>query len=179
MSGPDLSRIVETFIRADFGGSTRIEAWQAYLRQLQTAVGPMIDDIRRRGLVRWYSFLVHDHRSGVPTLPDDNAAYIHIRLEMIPGVDIAALLAALPAECQFSRRVAPIDLGAMDSADVSALKDGNALGAWRLLGLGSEWALQLVREHKPGLPIPPENVAQLLHYICNQLQSRMVGIPGP
>jgi hypothetical protein len=179
MNELDLNRIVETFIRADWSGSSAVASWQAYQNQLRNVVAPLIADLRRRKLVRWFSFLVHDATSGVPTDATDTATYVHLRLEAAPGVDLDGLVRALPEGCRFSRRMQPPNLQSMDSIDVRALVGADATPAWQLLGHTSEWVLALLEAHDTGTPIPVTNVAQFLHYIGNQVQAQPVGIPTP
>jgi hypothetical protein len=59
------------------------------------------------------------------------------------------------------------------------LRDGDLRHAWLLLGAASELALNLLDAHDPGAPVPPVNVAQILHYLGNQLMVGAVKIPAP
>lgn len=175
----DIARVVETFIATSLADSHGLDAWQTYLRQLQFVVAPLVADLRAREQIRWFSFLLHGQESGVPTSSDDYQAYIHLRFEVAPEINIERLIHELPTECIFTRRMALPDLGTMGVADVEAFVNGDALVAWELLGKCSEWSLDVVMGHRRDTPVPPQNVAQLVHYMGNQLQLRMAGIPCP
>ncbi len=53
------------------------------LRCVRRDVLPLVRDLANpAGTLRSFSFLVHDHASGVPCPPEDTTAYIHLRLEL-------------------------------------------------------------------------------------------------
>ena len=166
-----LSRLVETFVLES--------SPDRHFRMLRTIVAPLVHDLRNRNLIGWFSFLVHDRNSGVPTTPNDPASYLHLRFERMPGVDFDTLLAALPAFCVFSQPVPPPDERSLQPADHTALVAPEVATGWALFGASSEWALDLACAHKDDRPLPVDNLAQFLHYLGNQLLIRTTNIPMP
>ena len=129
MRTPDLSRLVETFVLVGTEPSP-----DRHFRMLRTIVAPVLRDLRDGNLIGWFSFLVHDHNSGVPTTPNDTAAYLHLRFERMPGIDFDTLLAALPEFCVFSRPVSTVDERSLHPADHTALVAPEVATGWALFG---------------------------------------------
>lgn len=86
----------ETFIRispADFCDVLRFKA------------KPMIFQLRDKGTIEWFCFLIHDKKSGVPTSPDDNNAYVHIRVALRENAEPNDFLKSLPDYCVLTRKI--------------------------------------------------------------------------
>ena len=178
--GPNLERMIETFI--PIGVSKEAispQFWQDYLHLLRSVVAPLVRDLRARGAIDWYCFLVHDRESGVPTSADDEKPYVHLRMSLTKTSDEAEFIKGLPPFCRFSRRMSFPNPPSLDKVDIQALANGQVEEGWKILGESSEWVLKMLDAHDPGKPIPRPNVAQFLHYIGNQLLVEAVGIRMP
>lgn len=175
MNNPNLDRIVETFILAP--GVEQADWWTQYVDFLRTDVRKVISDLKNKKMLGWYSFLLHNRDSGVPTPPDDNRPYIHLRLESM--VPINELIGALPAYCVMTRHMQRPDPPSLDTINLNTLKDGRVEEGWRVLGESSEWVLNMLQAHQPAEPVPAQNVGQFLHYLVNQLQAQMLGFREP
>jgi hypothetical protein len=119
----------------------------------------------------WYSFLIHDFGSGVPTGKDDHDAFWHIRLELSPQVSEDSFRAALPGYCALTRPVARQTLEQITGVTTSMLI-GSIADAWWLIGEQSEWLLHLLGTYSTDAPwetISGE-IAQYLHYFANMTQ---------
>lgn len=180
MKEPQLDRIVETFIPIPLDpSSTQIQIWQDYLDLLRTKVAPLVRRLQGLGTVEWFSFLVHNRHSGVPTDESDQELYVHFRFELAEGANSDDLISQLPSFCKMTRMMPVPQRDRLDNNDISAFKDQKVEWGWRVLGEGSEWILRMLESHDPSVRIPPQNVAQLLHYIGNALFVKVVQIPMP
>jgi len=146
---------------------------------LRTEVAPLVHDLRGRNLIGWFSFLVHDRASGVPTTPEDPAAYLHLRFERLTGVDYNTLVAALPDYCVFSQPVRLVDELSLQPADHTALVAPEVATGWALFGASSEWALHFACAHRDDRSLPMNNLRQFLHYLGNQLLIGVTDIRMP
>ncbi len=57
----------------------------------------------------------------------------------------------------------------LDNVDIQSLANGQVEQGWKILGESSEWVLKMLDAHDPKKQVPPQNVAQFLHYLGNQL----------
>ena len=176
MRTPELNRVVETFVR--IGTSTELSP-DRYFSLLRTFVAPLVRNLRARNLVGWFSFLVHDRDSGVPTTQQDQAAYLHLRFERLAGVDFDTLINALPQNCVLTQTVESIDERSLQPADHTALVAPEVATGWALFGASSEWALDFACAHRGDRSLPLNNLGQFLHYLGNQLLIRATNIPMP
>jgi hypothetical protein len=175
---PNLSRLAETYIRIA-PQSSGSGLWAPYVDLLRLHVAPLVVDLRKAGLVGWFSFLVHDRTSGVPTAAGDDDAFVHLRFELVGSTTLDQLASSLPEICMFTRAHGPITPESILPADFHALRAPELPHAWALFGASSEWTLDFVTSHRDGQPIPLQNVAQFLHYLGNQLMIRATTIPMP
>jgi hypothetical protein len=143
----------------------------ALLVQLRDEVLPTVRKLGR--YIEWFSFLVHDRASGVPTTEDDKRCYIHLRLklrkfqrrEIIPSIP-----RFLSDPWQFTRKV---DL----SREIAGV-DPKVLDvdrAWAELGEQSAWLLNFIEAcdaHADGLQLV-RIVRQHLHFFANMTQMRV------
>jgi hypothetical protein len=175
------TNIWETFLPVSRGATSDLApaadaAWLAskgieaqspmILRQLRLEVLPLVRRLEAvtSGL-RWYSFLIHDGASGVPTAPDDKSIYVHLRLAFLTAADID-----LPAEwlmtrrTELSREIAGVDTSALD---IDA--------AWEFLGAQSALLLRLIELHgdKADDLAVLKHVKQFWHYFANMVQMRV------
>lgn len=171
LSVPNLTRIVETFVLIGPQEQVGPQMWAGYLDLLRFHVSPLIADLRSKGLVGWFSFLVHNRIAGADAQEDRNL-YVHLRFELVGSATFEQLRDALPPFCQFTTPHGPIDEKTIAPAHAPSLNEPSVARGWALFGASSEWTLELVCSHRADMPIPLQNVAQFLHYLGNQL---MVG----
>jgi hypothetical protein len=154
MNVPDLSRIVDTFV--PIVGN--------YFDILRERVIPNIRDLEKRGKLGWYSFLLHgaDQLAG---RAEEGTVCVHLRLEPMPGIEVADFISQLPAHFEKPIQVTVSEMGGVDP---TALKDQNWAQAWRILGESSEWIVTLFEGHADAT-IPVQNIIQFMHFISNGL----------
>lgn len=134
------------------------------LRCLREEVLPLVRRMERAQSLLWYSFLVHGHASGVPTVPDDRRTFIHLRLVTQRGA-----VPQLPVGWLFTRQqpLSPQIAG----VQTSALAARSADAAWRLIGAQSEWVLAFVEQHADADVLDLlRNARQFLHFFVNMMQ---------
>jgi hypothetical protein len=172
MNAPDLSQIVETFIPIAWNSSGSLQAnLQGYYRLLAIDVGQLISDRRKGKEILWYSFLVHDRRSGdIPIPESDRRSFVHLRFELAPNVKEKEFIANLPSVCLYSRKVDPSKLIAMTGVRTEFLPGERIEEGWRVLGETSEWALSRLGVDLSDANELDKNTGQFLHYLENQLQ---------
>lgn len=180
MKSPNLGRVIETFIRIECREEAiAIQVWQDYLHLLRSKVAPLVGDLLNAGIIDWYSFLVHDRASGVPTSESDLDYYVHLRMGLTETSNESGLTKQLPSWCLMTQKMRIPHPPSLDSVDVQSLNSGKVEQGWKTLGEASEWVLNMLECHDPNKPIPMLNVAQFLHYIGNQLFVKAVRIPMP
>jgi hypothetical protein len=177
---PHVQNIIETFIPIEVSkDATSLQVWQNYLDMLRSTVAPLVRDLTRKGVINWYCFLVHDRESGVPTGKEDDRAYVHLRMALTKPSNEAEFMKQLPSFCYFSRKMSMPNPPSLDNVDIQSLANGQVEEGWKILGESSEWVLKMLDAHDPKKQVPPQNVAQFLHYIGNQLLVRSVQISMP
>ena len=143
----------------------------ALLLQLRDEVLPLVKLLG--SYVEWYSFLVHNHASGVPTAADDTRAYIHLRIklrkshrrEIVPSMRL--ILSApwkFTRQVELSRAIAGVDARVIDVDR-----------AWEELGKQSAWLLEFIDacdKNADGYQLV-RHVRQFLHYFANMTQMRV------
>lgn len=165
---PDLSLVLETFVR--ICPSDEPHRWR-HLELLRSDIAPLVAKLRTMRLVGWFSFLIHDHNNGVPAGPDDRDIFWHLRLEMLPGVTVAAVEKELPSTCEMTQPADPEVLLAMSVPDASLLCGGIG-AAWELLGEQSEWLLRVLAAYQDDAAVSDllPAIDQYLHYFANMTQ---------
>ncbi len=180
MNTPNLHAIIETFIRIDYSEDVSEDAnWRNYIDLLRSRVAPLVRSLMAAKAITWYSFLVHDRKSGVPTKKRDKDIYVHLRMSLSASTDEDAFIRSLPEYCLMSRKMQVPDPPSLDTVDIGSLNGSNVEHGWRILGESSEWVLRLLDSHDPRKPVPQDNVEQFLHYLGNQLFVRVAQIPMP
>ncbi len=164
----DLDRIYETFIKIPIPFS-----WDAYINVLRTKVSPLISNLYAEKVIKWYCFLLHDRKSGVPTTEDDTVPYIHIRLEVNEREEDDKLYSMLPPYCVMTRKIPRTDISQIAGIDKSLLKNFQIEEAWNILGESSVWILKMLEAHSSCEKITIQQIAQFLHYFSNALQVRV------
>jgi muconolactone delta-isomerase len=171
MQRPTLSRMYETFIKIDPHPDP---LHQIIFQTIKTKVYPTIEQLKKDGKVDWYSFLIHNRRSGVPTTSDDNNAYFHIRFSLSKEADKEQILKSIPDFCVMTRKVNPssvesISISTTMKFNPSLLKQGGIEEIWRIIGDQSEFFLNVFERYKDDVVIPVEEIWSLLHYFHNMV----------
>jgi hypothetical protein len=175
MRTPNTKRIVETFIPIGSpNDANRLR--NQYFDLLRSRVSPLVADLRQQGCIGWFSFLVHDRKTGrIPVPEADTRCFIHLRFERLPRISFDRLRDSLPDICKYTRPMrARIDRS-LGAAAATALIEPRIATGWALFGSSSEWVLRFVCAHREGQAIPDGNVCQFFHYIENQLLVQTMG----
>lgn len=175
MNRPNLNNILECFISIPDGNDS-LELWNNYIDCLRSRVIPLIKELREKGLIEWYSFLVHGNKHISPTYAGPSEFYVHLRVEIAENAEMKQILEVLPDFCLEVSQKNAADLQVLDKVEVSTLRDGMAEEGWRILGEASEWVLRLIEGHDPKQEIPTVNVLQFVHYLNNSIMGRNIGI---
>lgn len=167
---PDLDRMWETFIRIPV--ENNLFRHSELFSIARTKVQPVIFLLIENKIINWYSFLIHDRHSGVPTNEEDNSPYFHVRVSLREDVDPKIFLTLLPNYCILTRR---IEQGqkSISGINSSILVNEDISEAWRIIGEQSELYLRLLAIHKNDMTIPPQQIAQFLHFLANMTQIRV------
>lgn len=180
MNVPNLNSVIETYIKIEYSDDLpAMTNWQNYAGVLRSQVAPLVRALLEEGYITWYSFLVHDRQSGVPTTEEDNGFYLHLRMALRNLLTENEFMRRLPDYCVMTRKMWAPDPPSLDTVDISFLADANVEQGWKILGESSAWVLQLLESHDPAKPVPLQNVSQFLHYLGNQLFVRVAQIPMP
>lgn len=165
MKKPDLSKICETFLKIDVPNHAELYAF------IRSDLAPVLLDLKEKGLINWYSFLIHDKKSGGIPTTDEKSAFFHIRLELGEGIDLEKL--NLPRNFEFTRRVSSESLQSCSDINKNLLKNEDIAEAWRILGEISELVIAMLNAHKEDAEIPPQQIAQFLHFLANITQVKI------
>lgn len=177
---PNVESMIETFILIQVSeDATPLQVWQNYLDMLRSVVAPLVRDLTQKGAINWFCFLVHDRKSGVPTSKDDDRLYVHLRMALTKASNETEFINQLPSFCHFSRKISMPNPPSLDNVDIQCLAKGQVEQGWKILGESSEWVLKMLDAHDPNKQVPPQNVAQFLHYLGNQLLIKDVQIQMP
>jgi hypothetical protein len=134
----------------------------------------LVSDPNIGQMIDWYSFLIHDRKSGVPTTLDDKNAYFHIRVSLKHDIKPKDFENALPNYCVMTRP-APLDstksIGVNETTifDTSLLKNEQIEEVWKIIGEQSEWFLNTLLIHKEDKKIPFWHILAFLHYFDNMV----------
>jgi len=166
---PNLDLMWDTFVRL---------SWEdipvgKHIARLRHDIAPLISRLKDQGVIDWYCFLIHDRRSGVPTTENDTNPYFHIRFALREGVDPDNLVGSLPKYCVMTRQIKHEWVDSILDVDKSLLKNGEIEGAWRIIGEQSELLLNLLSIYREDVEIPPQQIAQFLHFYANMTQLRV------
>lgn len=137
------------------------------LRVVRCKVLPLVRDLEHRCVLRAFSFLVHDHVSGVPCPLEDPRAYVHLRLECYHPVSGDRQCSWKPGMKKFSARDA-----LKEWVYVSQVKPSKVeLKAQETLSEQSAWYLRLVESagDVPDVELL-QRVGQALHFYANMAQ---------
>ena len=167
MQKPDLNQMWETFIKIPTEDG-RIRFSDVY-NNIRSKICPMISQLKDNNVINWYCFLIHDRNSGVPTSEDDDNPYFHIRFALESSVDPNEFLSSLPNYCVMAHRIER-RLESISGIDKSIIKNEEIEEAWRIIGEQSEWLLEMLNIHKEDVYIPPQQIAQFLHFYANMTQ---------
>ena len=90
-----------------------------------------------------------------------------MRLGLKPGVSEENFRHSLPAYCVMTRKIKRELVEVIAGIDRSILRNEQIEEAWRIIGLISEWVLDMLNIHKRDIQIPPKQIAQFLHFYSN------------
>jgi len=164
MEKPNLNRMWETFIKIGLPDSV---SFGRLIHMIRFKIHPMIYRLKDDGIINWHCFLIHDRNSGVPTSRDDNNIYFHIRFTLKKDIDPKD---SLPDYCVMTTRIESERVKAISGINKSLLKNEEIEEAWRIIGEQSEWLLNLLNIHKEDVDLPPQQIAQFLHFYSNITQ---------
>lgn len=170
MEKPDLNQMWETFIRIP-AEEHRLNFNELY-DTVRLKIQPMIAYLTKNKVINWYCFLIHDKNSGVPTTEDDSCPYFHIRFALKKGMDSPVFQTLLPKYCVLTRKIES-GLESISGIDKNIIKNDDISEVWRVIGEQCEWFLHLLNIHKESAPIPPQQIAQFLHFFANMTQLRV------
>ena len=138
-------------------------------------VFPIVSKLMSEGTIEWYSFLVHNRESGVPTTKEDDNAYFHVRVSFRDGYVVSKeeFNKLLPDYCQkhLTRQCPGVE--SISGIEKSALRNGDIAEAWRIIGEQSEWVMSVLEIHREGVQVSTKQIAQFLHYYSNMTQLRV------
>ena len=169
MQKPNLNRTWETFIKIGLPNEVPLAK---FYHMIRTNVYPTISDLKQKGIIDWYCFLVHDRKSGVPTTEDDDNLYFHIRFSLKKEINSKDFL---PKYCVMTRKVklewvTDISITKTEVMDKSLFKNGEIEEAWRIIGEQSEWLFSLLDIYKEDVKITRKQILPFLHYYANMTQ---------
>ena len=168
MQKPDLNQMWETFIKIP-AEDNRV-GFNLLYSCIRSRIYPMISRLKDDGMIDWYCFLTHDRKSGVPTSEDDDNPYFHVRLTLKKKVDPNEFLNSLPNYCVMTRKIRRERVESIVGIDKSLLRNEEIEEAWRIIGEQTEWLLEMLNIHKEDVNIPPQQIAQFLHFYANMTQ---------
>jgi hypothetical protein len=167
MQKPNLNQMWETFVKL----SLEDVPTGKHINVIRKRISPLFSRLEKEGVINWYCFLIHDRNTGVPTSPDDNNLYFHIRFSLVKNVDPNDFL---PSYCVLTRKTQVAWVEAITGIDKSLLKNEEIEEAWRILGEQSEWVSKMLEIFKEDRDIPLSDIGQFLHFFANMTQLRIV-----
>lgn len=179
MQRPTLSRMYETFIKIDLQPDA---FYQSIFQTIKTKVHPAIKQLKKNGKVDWYSFLIHNRQSGVPTTNDDNNLYFHVRFSLSKDVDEKEVLKAFPAFCVMTRKASLLGVKSISLGETkynpSLRKHEGIEEVWRIIGEQTELMLKVFDSYKDDVVIPLEEIGSFLHYFHNMASISAIQCPN-
>jgi len=165
MERPELDKVWHTFVKLSPDGLRVGE----HIEVLRFKIRPVLMDLKKNGMIKWYCFLIHSKRSGVPAHLDDGI-YIHVRMGLYDNSRSAGLLAALPDYFVGTEHVPLSNLVSIAGIDEALLKGNTIEEAWRIIGEQCEWLLDLLSIYEETASVFPNQIAQFFHYFSNITQ---------
>ena len=159
MQKPNLDVIWETFIKIPNTGS--------HIDIMRSQLCPLISRLKDKDIINWYSFLIHNRQSGVPTSEDDTSFYFHIRFDLRKTINPKDFL---PDYCVMTRKVERTAIENISGINKFLLKGEQIEEAWKVIGEQSEWVMNMLNIHKEDTDVPTDQIAQFLHYYFNMTQ---------
>lgn len=174
---PDFERLAETFVAVPATGVTSKAAlWERYIDVLRFKVAPVVRSLGAERVITWYCFHAHGRDEGVPTHAGDTNGYVHLRVQLGSHVGLDDLKAKLPPDFVMTQMVGQPVPNTLDNVVVGMLKQDDARYGWGIVGLASQFVLEMLQAHDPAVSVPAANVQQFVHYIWNQVQGETAGI---
>ena len=166
MEKPNLNRMYEAFIKIGLPGDFSVER---AIHMIRFELYPLITQLKSDEIINWYSFLIHNRRSGVPTTEDDENFYFHVRFGLKEEVDSKDLNNSLPQDCLDieGKKIRKITPRTIRGIEKSLLENEEIEEAWRIIGEQTEWLINMLNIYKEDVEIAPNQVEQFLHFYSN------------
>lgn len=178
MKKPTLDRMYETFIKIGTFPMPYQDIFQTIKAKLYPTVMKLIDEDK----INWYSFLIHDKGSGVPTTDDDVNGYLHIRFSLSNENVKDAFIEGLPDFCVMTRKVNLTSVQSISfeggKYNPSLRKHDSIEEVWRIIGEQSELIITILDSYKDDVIIPPQEIGSHLHYFLNMVQMSVIKCPN-
>lgn len=163
MEKPNLDHMWETFIRI----SAEEASSGKHISVIRLKIYPVVSRLQDKGKINWYCFLIHNRNGGVPTSPNDDNLYFHMRFGLKPGVTEEDFRHSLPDYCVMTRNIRRESVAVIAGIDKSILRNEQIEEAWRIIGETSELVLDMLNIHKGDIHIPAKQIGQFLHFLAN------------
>lgn len=98
MERPNLNNVLECFVSIP-DGKDNLESWHNYIECMRIKVIPLLNDLRKKGFIEWYSFLVHGNRHISATFAGPSNFYVHLRVEIVESAGMQQVQDFLPNFC--------------------------------------------------------------------------------
>jgi len=161
MQKPNIENMWEMAIRIPHG------PWGVNIEVLRNEVIPMISTLREQCGARWYCFLIHNNRNGMPI--DYQGLQFHIRFENSNNLSLNELQSRLPKTYREGIRKIDPPLREISGIDTSLLKGEDIQEAWKIIGESCEWIIEMMNSHKmvDDREKMLKQIVQFQHYIEN------------
>jgi len=164
MKRPEPSKLWEVAVRFP-GGS-----WGPHILTLKNDVIPLIKTLKKEAGVKWYSFMVHDSKNGVPI--KYHGPQYHIQFENSNGLTKKKLLSVLPGQAEGLRKVPEMER--IQGVDAQLVRGADLRNALKLMGEASEWLVHLLENTDMDSGTTYHEwygqFSQFLHFISNGIQ---------
>lgn len=163
MRVPNLTNIWEFAIKLPKGNLA-----EKHFKILKTKVIPAIKILKKKFGVKWYCFLIHNNKNGVPI--KYKGPQYHIRFENIKHYTKNDLFIHLPSYCEKIQHVNPESIKEIKGLRKELFVDKSFEIGWQILGEQCEWVISFMNKHQK---IDTMQVCQFLHYWANIFQVRI------
>ena len=171
MQKPNLNQMWETFIQIP-NNNNQVNLTVLY-NKIRFEINPLVKSLIESNKIYWYSFLIHNKGSGVPTSQEDNNPYFHIRIASEKSdIDFTK---ELPKYCVMTRKIDPNWVREITIDDkgtkfnTSLLKNEQIEEIWKIIGEQSEWLLSIFSIYKDNVEIPIQYIIEFFHYYFNAI----------
>ena len=169
MKKPNLETMWESFVKISLPSKF---VHTNYYDLLRFKVNPVIQELVNTGIIDWYSYLLHDRGSGVPTDVTDDNFYVHVRFNLTSSDKHGEFIEKLPVYFLMTRKMR-ID-SKITGIDETIIKESEIEKAWYIIGVQSEMMFKLFDIFDENELIPTHQMGQYLHYIRNMAQIQLL-----